>query len=154
MKAKINAKEFELEDKKVIKLAANYIITELRKYLIDNNQKIENLKITSENFGEFICIVGCGQINSSAAQVVLKEMYETGGDPSQIIEAKDLAQMNDGEEMEKIIEKLLKENQQSIEDYKNGKKKAFQFLIGQAMKITKGKANPQKVAEIIKKKIT
>ena len=153
MRAKINAKEFELEDKKIIKLAANYIITELRKCLAENDHKIQDLKITAENYGEFVCIVGSGKVNSSAAQTVLKEMYQTGGDPSQIIEAKDLAQMNGGDELEKVIDELLEKNQKSVEDYKAGKKKAFQFLIGQAMKATKGKANPETVAEIIKKKI-
>lgn len=153
MRDKINAKEFEIEDARLIKLAANYIITELRKYLVEHNQRIEDIKITAENYAEFICIVGTGKINSSAAQTVLKEMFQTGGDPSQIISEKDLAQMDAGDELSKIVEEVLNSNQQSIEDYRNGKERAFQFLIGQVMARTKGKANPGAVAEILKENL-
>ena len=68
-----------------------------------------------------------GKINSSAAQTVLAEMYKTGGDPSQIIEAKSLIQMSDEGELEEIVEKVIKDNSRSAEDYKNGKSNALQF---------------------------
>jgi aspartyl-tRNA(Asn)/glutamyl-tRNA(Gln) amidotransferase subunit B len=65
--------------------------------------------------------VADGKINSSAAQIVLEEMYKTGGDPSQIIEEKNLAQMDDAGEMDKIVEKIIADNQPSVDDYKSGK---------------------------------
>lgn len=150
---KICSDEFSVPKEKVIKLSANYIITELRKHLVQNNESIKDIKITPENYAELIGYVASGKINSSAAQAVLQEMYRNGSDPSQVIEEKNLMQMEDDGELEKIIEKVLGDNQKSAEDYKKGKQNAFQFLIGQIMKETKGKANPKSVAEILKDKL-
>ncbi len=153
IKEKIKCKEYECVEDKAIKLSANYVITELRKYMVLENHKIQDLKITPENYAELICIVAGGKINSSAAQAVLAEMYKTGGDPSQIIEEKNLAQMDNSEELEKVIDELLAKNEKSVADFKSGKENALKFLIGQTMAMTKGKANPQIVQEIIKKKL-
>lgn len=153
VKEKIASKEIISDKEKAVKLAANYIITELLKHLSDNNQEIKDIKITPENYAELVGILADGKINSSAAQTVLKEMYETGGDPSQIIEAKGLIQMSDTGELEKIVEEIIKNNSQSVEDYKKGKSNALQFLVGQVMSATKGKANPQMAAELLKKKM-
>ncbi len=153
LKEKVQSGEAEISEDKVIKLAANYIITELRKHLIDNNETIRDLKITPENYAEFIGILASGKINSSAAQIVLKEMYREGSDPSHVIEEKNLAQMEDEGELEKIIDEVLAKNAQSVEDYKKGRMNAFQYLIGQVMAATRGKANPKTTAELLKKKL-
>jgi aspartyl-tRNA(Asn)/glutamyl-tRNA(Gln) amidotransferase subunit B len=153
IKEKIRCKEYECDEKKAIKLGANYVITELRKHIILKNNKIQDIKITPENYAELICIVTLGKINSSAAQIVLSEMYKTGGDPSQIIEEKNLIQLDNSEELEKIISEVFLKNEKSVSDFKAGKENALKFLIGQVMKETKGKANPQKVQEIIKDKL-
>lgn len=150
---KIKSKEFKIAEDKVIKSAANYIISELKKHLIENDQSVANIKITPENFAELIGFVVSGKINSSAAQTVLKEMYKTGGDPSQIIEAKNLAQVSDVGELEIIAQKIIDNNAKSVEDYRQGKTNALKFLMGQVMSETKGKANPQVVEEILKKKL-
>jgi aspartyl-tRNA(Asn)/glutamyl-tRNA(Gln) amidotransferase subunit B len=148
------SKEVVAPVEKLIKLTANYIISELRKHFIKASETIRDIRITPENFAELIGIIGDGKINSSAAQVVLEEMYKGGDtDPSHIIEEKNLGQMSDVSTLEAIVETLLVANQKSVEDYKNGKQSAFQFLIGQVMKETKGKANPQIVGEVLKKKI-
>lgn len=138
---------------KLVKLTANYLITELKKYL-SNLEDIENLKITPENFAEFITIIEQGKISSSAAQAVLKEMLETGIDPSHVIEEKDLTQVSDEDELEKIIETVIKNNPQPVKDYQRGKTTAFQFLVGLAMKLSKGKANPQIVGKLLKKTLS
>jgi aspartyl-tRNA(Asn)/glutamyl-tRNA(Gln) amidotransferase subunit B len=153
LREKITSDEFSIDEGKAIKLATNYIITELRKHLAEHGHGIEDIEITSENYAEFICFVASGKINSSAAQTVLLEMYKTGGDPSQIIEEKNLSQVSNEAELESITEKVLKDNLQSVGDYKKGKENAMKFLIGQVMKETKGKANPQIVQEILKKKL-
>ena len=153
LEEKINSHEFDLPKEKIVKISANYVITELRKHLSENGEKIRDIKITPENYAELIGFVASGKINSSAAQVVLHEMYRSGSDPSQVISEKNLLQMEDDEELESIIDKILSGNQKSIEDYKNGKQNAFQFLIGQIMSITKGKANPKKAAEMLKNKL-
>jgi aspartyl-tRNA(Asn)/glutamyl-tRNA(Gln) amidotransferase subunit B len=150
---KLESKEINLALEKLIKIATNYIITELRKHLAEWQQTVKDLKITPENYAEFIGILADGKINSSAAQTVLLEMYKTGADPSHIIEEKNLAQMDNGEEMEKIIDEIISKNSKSVEDYKNGKENALQFLVGQVMAATKGKANPQAVREILINKL-
>jgi len=97
--------------------------------------------------------VASGRINSSAAQTVLEQMYHHGGDPSQIVEEKNLAQTSDAGELEGIVEEVLAGNVKSVEDYKAGKENALKFLMGQVMKNTGGKANPQVVMEILKNKL-
>jgi len=153
LEEKINAKEFNIPKGKIIKSAANYIIGELRKHLIEKNQSIENIKITPENFADLIGFVSSGKINSSAAQSVLAEMYKTGGDPSQIIEEKNLAQVSDEGELESIVKKVIDSNEKSTSDYKGGKENALKYLMGQVMLETKGKANPQVVIKLLKEKL-
>ncbi|MFA6183633.1 MAG: Asp-tRNA(Asn)/Glu-tRNA(Gln) amidotransferase subunit GatB [Parcubacteria group bacterium] len=154
LEEKLSSGEIKSNQEKVFKLAVNYLNTEVRKHLVELQEKIGEIKITPENYAELIGIVADGKINSSAAQIVLEEMYKTGGDPSQIIEERNLSQMNDNGEMEKIVDKVLSDNQTSVEDFKNGKENAFKFLMGQVMKETGGKANPQSAMEMIKDKLT
>ncbi len=141
---------------RAVKLAVNYMLTELRRHLTEHNQSIEDLPIKPENYAEFIAIVADGKINSSAAQTVLGEMYKNADgdtDPSHIIDRLNLGQVNDSEALEMAVDMVLERNAQSVADFKAGKQNAFQFLIGQIMKETKGKANPQIVTEILKKKL-
>ncbi len=135
------------------KLAVNYSITELRKHLIEKGENIQDVKITPENFAELIALVVDERINSSAAQTVLAAMYETGDDPDHIIAEKNLAQTNDAGELEEVVEKVLEANKKSVADYRAGKQNALQYLMGQVMKETQGKANPGVVMEILKKNI-
>jgi aspartyl-tRNA(Asn)/glutamyl-tRNA(Gln) amidotransferase subunit B len=152
--SKIQSKEIEASQEKVFKLAANYIITELRKHLIKANETIRDVKITPENFAELIGIVANGKINSSAAQIVLEEMYQGGdNDPSHIIERRNLSQVSDAGELEAMADQVLANNQKSVDDYRAGKQNALQFLMGQVMSATKGKANPQMVLEILRRKL-
>ncbi len=154
--AKVEAKEVAASFERVAKLAANYMLTELRKHLIEHNQSIKDVPISAENYAEFIGIIADGKINSSAAQTVLAEMYQGSDgdtDPSHIIERLNLGQVNDSEALEKSVAMVLERNEQSIADYKSGKQNAFQYLIGQIMKETKGKANPQMVSEILRQKL-
>ena len=154
------AKETGTKDKDVKKfkkdyaqLTANWILTELTKILRENNGDIKDIQITPENMAEFINMIKKGEINSSAAQEVLLEMYKNGSDPSHIVDEKDLSQVNDWLQLEDIVCRVIKDNQEVAEQFKAGKKNAIQFLIGQVMKDTKGKANPQVVSEILKDKL-
>ena len=131
------------DDSKIAKLTANYIISELKKYL-DEKTKITDLKLTPENFGELMSIIAQGKINSSAAQMVLAEMVKTGADPEHIIAEKNLGQIEDDSEIEKIVEKVISENPGPVADYKSGKQAALQFLLGQVMKETKAKLTRKK----------
>jgi aspartyl-tRNA(Asn)/glutamyl-tRNA(Gln) amidotransferase subunit B len=138
---------------KVAKLTANYILTEIRKYL-DEKTAISDLKLTPENFGELMSIVASVKINSSAAQTVLEEMIKTGADPEQIIAEKNLAQLDDESEIENVVKKIISDNPEPTGAYKEGKQNALQFLVGQTMKETKGKVNPQRAEELLKKYLT
>ncbi len=156
LEEKVQAKEVIAPLERAVKLAANYMLTELRKHLTENNQSIEDLPIKAENYAEFIGIVADGKINSSAAQTVLGEMYRGSDgdtDPTHIIDRLNLGQVNDTEALEKAVDLVLERNEQSVTDYKAGKQNAFQYLIGQVMKESKGKANPQMVSEILRKKL-
>lgn len=148
LKAWLEAGKINTDIDKLIKLSANYIITEFPKLIKDE------IKITSENFAELIYLIFTGEISSSGAQDVLKEMFRTGGDPSQIIEKKNLKQVSSKEELESIAIKVIKNNPQPVKDYKKGKDTAIQFLIGQVMRETKGSANPKIAGEILKKKLS
>ncbi|MFC1700890.1 Asp-tRNA(Asn)/Glu-tRNA(Gln) amidotransferase subunit GatB [Patescibacteria group bacterium] len=137
----------------MIKLTANYILTELQKLLLTSKKNMNNCRISPENFAEFIVMIKQGEISSSAAQTVLKEMFETGADPSHIIEEKGLKQVSDVSSLENIIEQVIKENPGPVGDFKSGKENALQFLIGKTMALSKGQANPQVVGDILRKKL-
>ena len=154
LEEKSDAHEADIPFEKAAKLAANYMITELRRHFTKTGENISHIRITPENFAEFIMTTASGKINSSAAQAVLEEMYKGGdNDPSHIIERLNLAQVSDEGELGIIVDTVLAANAQSVADFKAGKQKAFQFLIGAVMKETKGKANPGVVSEILRKKI-
>ncbi|MCK5123080.1 MAG: Asp-tRNA(Asn)/Glu-tRNA(Gln) amidotransferase subunit GatB [Candidatus Pacebacteria bacterium] len=138
---------------KLTKLTANYILTELQRLLYKNGNLVSECKITAENFAEFITLIDEGKISSSGAQTMLVEMYKTGGDPSNILDEKGLEQVSDESAIEEIIDEVIKNNSQSVKDYKSGKEVALKFLVGQTMKESKGKANPQIAGEILKKKL-
>ncbi len=143
-------------EERLIKLAANYLITELAKLLYERGtgvEEMEHIKITPENFAEFIARIYHQEISSSGAQVLLKEMFETGEDPSLIIKQKDLAQVSDAGELQMAVREVIAENPKTVEDYKKGKKESLQFLIGLVMKKTRGKANPQVAREILEKEL-
>jgi aspartyl-tRNA(Asn)/glutamyl-tRNA(Gln) amidotransferase subunit B len=146
--------ELNIDEKKCVKLAANYMVSELQKHLAEKKETIKEVKITPENYAELVGLVAEEKISSSGAQKVLEEMYRTGEDPSQIIEEKNLLQVSDEAHLEEIVDKVLEDHQKSAEDYKNGKENALQFLVGQVMKASQGKANPKIAAEIIKKKLS
>ena len=141
------------EKQPLVKLTANYLLTELQKLLLSDKTKISDCKISQENFAEFITLIHQKEISSSAAQTVLGEMFETGADPSHIIETKNLRQVSDEEALLKIVKQVIGENSKSVQDYQSGKENALQFLVGKVMAASKGQANPQIVGELLKKEI-
>lgn len=149
LRAWFKAGKIKTELDKLIKLSSNYIITEFPKFVPTTGE----IKVSPENFAELIYLTFIGEISSSGAQEVLKEMFRTGNDPSQIIDKKKLKQVSDEGQLENIIEEVIKNNPQVIKDYKKGKKTAIQFLIGQVMRVSRGQANPKIVGEMLKKKL-
>lgn len=143
--------DWERQKHKLAKTAANWLINELLKHLKTDGQDIGRLCITPENFAEFISLVYQDKVNSSAAQTILGQMFKDGGDPTQIMADLGLEQLDDKEALEKIIAEVILKNQKQVDEYKTGKINVLQFLVGQTMAATKGKANPKTVIEIMKK---
>ncbi|MEK7590073.1 MAG: Asp-tRNA(Asn)/Glu-tRNA(Gln) amidotransferase subunit GatB [Patescibacteria group bacterium] len=141
------AEEFD-GDTGLIKTASNYITSDIAGLMKidDTNEKLHK-NITAENFAQLMAMTHKNEISSRGAKDILREMYERGGVPSKIAQEKNLFQKSDEDELKKIIEKIISENQKVIYEYKNGKKTSLQFLIGQGMKETQGSANP----EVLKK---
>ncbi|MBT4335498.1 Asp-tRNA(Asn)/Glu-tRNA(Gln) amidotransferase subunit GatB, partial [bacterium] len=138
---------------KLVKSVFGWITSELFKLFKENNTSISDIKITPENFAEFITLVFSRKVNSTSAQVLFKEMFDTGGDPSNILDEKDLSQVGDTKKLNKIIEKIVKNNPDQVKEYKSGKEPLIKFFIGQAMKETKGKADPQVLEDLFKNKL-
>jgi aspartyl-tRNA(Asn)/glutamyl-tRNA(Gln) amidotransferase subunit B len=102
---------------------------------------------------QLIDSISSGVISGRTAKEVFEIMKESGEEPNKIIASKGLQQKSDPKELEKIIEKILTENNDKVEQYKSGKDKLFGFFVGQVMKISGGKANPQLVNQILKNKL-
>jgi aspartyl-tRNA(Asn)/glutamyl-tRNA(Gln) amidotransferase subunit B len=142
---------WERQKNKLSKLSANWLVGELFKHLNANSQTIADIKISPENFAELMTLVYQDKINSSAAQKILEVMYEKGGDPTNIMDDMGLQQMDDSAALEAVIKEVLKKNLSQVEQYKAGKTNVAQFLVGQVMAATKGKANPKKAQELLGK---
>ena len=146
-----NGDSWERQKKKLAKTAANWLIHELFKHLNIDNKTIKDINITPENFAELIALVYQNKINSSAAQQILEVMYKHGGDPSNIMEEMGLAQIDNIEELENEIKKIITDNPDQASQFKSGKTALLQFFIGKTMAATGGKANPKIVTEILLK---
>ena len=136
-----------------IKLAKNWIMGDLFASLNDKNISISQSPVTAKKMSQLIDSISSGIISGRTAKEVFEVMKETGEEPNKIIESKGLQQKSDPKELEAIIEKILTDNKDKVDQYKSGKDKLFGFFVGQVMKVSGGKANPQLVNEILKKKL-
>ena len=136
-----------------VKLATNWITGELFALLNNKSIEITESPITSENLAKLINLIKDGTISGKIAKNVFEIMADSGKDPKKIVEEKGLKQQSDPKELEKIIDKVISDNLKNVEAYKSGKDKLFGFFVGQVMKQSNGKANPQLVNEILKKKL-
>jgi len=135
------------------KVIANWIMSELLRELKEKNIGIRECKVNPEHLAEMIELIDKGSISGKMAKEVFVEMFETGKRASQIVEEKGLAQISDEETLAKIVDKILKKNPKVVEDYRKGKEKTLGYLVGQVMKETKGRANPQMVNKLLKEAI-
>ncbi|KQL51442.1 glutamyl-tRNA amidotransferase [Heyndrickxia shackletonii] len=131
------------------KQASNWMMGELSAYLNAEQKELHEIPLTPESLAGMIKLIENGTISSKIAKTVFKELVENGGDPAQIVKEKGLVQISDEGALLKIITEILDSNQQSIDDYKNGKAKAVGYLVGQVMKATKGQANPPMVNKLL-----
>lgn len=136
------------------KLAANWVINELLGALNKEGKGLKDTPITAEQLGGLIKLISDNTISGKIAKDVFAEMYETGKDAAAIVEEKGLKQVTDSSEIEPIVDKIIADNPDNVAKYKSGKDKLFGFFVGQVMKETQGKANPQMVNELLKKKLS
>jgi len=141
----------ELPDTRDYSLLYNYLVSDLRGFLIEKGIGLKESKISPENFADLIILVFSGKINSRVAKDLLVKMEETGLDPREIVKSEGLEQVSGEGELSKIAEEVMKENPSAVEDYKKGKAQALQFLVGKTMGRLKGRGNPTVLQGIFKK---
>lgn len=132
------------------KAVCNWLTSDVARILNEKEMEPDEIPFTPEDLSELIKLIDEGTISSKIAKDVLEEMFETSEKPSKIIEKNGWIQISDESAIKEIVQKILDANPQSIIDFKNGKDRAIGFLVGQAMKETKGKANPQMLNEMFK----
>jgi len=133
------------------KLASNWLMSEVLRKLNQQKQEITACPITPKDLAELLQLIQKGTISGKIAKVVFEEMYSSGKPASQIVREKGLVQITDQAVLEKIAQKIVESYPKEVEQYKAGKEKLLGFFVGQMMKQTKGKANPQLVNKIFKK---
>ena len=131
------------------KQVANYLMGDVSRMLKENEMEIVDVKFTPEYLGALITLIEKGTISSKIAKTVFEEMFETGKNPEEIVKEKGIVKMSEEGAIKEIVEKIVSANPQSVLDYKAGKDRALGFLVGQIMKETKGKANPQIVNKYV-----
>ncbi len=138
---------------KDMKLAVNWITGELFAVLNEKNLEISQSPISAKNLAKLINLIKNGTISGKIAKSIFEHMMDGDLDPQMIVEEKGLKQESDPKALETLIDKIINENREKAIEYKQGKEKLFGFFVGQVMKNSGGKANPQIVNEILKKKL-
>ena len=132
------------------KQVANWVIGELLGRLKREGISIERSKVGATGFGKLLDLISQGFVSNSLAKKVLDEMFSTGEEAAVIVERKGFSQVSDEKQIEEYVQKVLDENLEKVEEFKNGKDKLLGFFVGQVMKLTGGKANPQMVNKILR----
>jgi len=153
--SKIMADFFEhsAKETKNYALLANWLIGEISAFLNKDAIEINQSKLTPTNLAMLINRIDDQTISGKIGKSIFEEMYESGSSPDKIIESQGLEQISDDGAIEAIISTIIQDNPSQVEAYLGGKEKLFGFFVGQVMKITEGKANPQSVNTILKKKL-
>ncbi len=135
------------------KMVSSWMSTELLRRLKEKNRSIKEMKFTIMDFVYLLKAISKGKINNTAGKKIFKIMFEKGEDPDNILKKENLIQIQNENSIKEMVVHMVEENVQSVIDYKKGKERALGFLIGQVMKESKGKANPQIVRKLIIEKL-
>ena len=135
------------------KQVANWTISELLRLLGETKTGIESCPIKPEDLAALVDLIGKGTINNRIGKDVFSEMFRTGASPDAIVKEKGLAQVSDDGAVAAFVDQAIAANPAQVEQYKAGNAKVLQFLVGQVMKVSRGKANPQSVIALLKKKL-
>ena len=142
-----------MENAKDAKLLSNIIIGDISSLLNKENIEIADSKLSTKNVSELVNLVTEGVISGKIAKTVLEETWDSGLSPIEIVESSGLKQIDDDDEIERIIDQIISEHPDQVTAYKGGKDKLFGFFVGQIMKATQGKANPASANKILKDKL-
>ena len=135
------------------RVSANFILSELTRELNASGKPIAESPVSASDLAELIRIVGSGSINNNQAKEVLVEMFKSGRGAAEVIKEKGFEQISDEAAIEKLVDEIVKTNQNQVTAYRGGNEKLFGFFVGQVMKASQGKANPRIVNEILKNKL-
>lgn len=135
------------------KVVSNWVMVELLRRLNERNLKIEDSPVIPSHLAEMLTLIKDGLISGKMAKDVFSEMFNTGKGARPVVEEKGWVQISDEEKIKKIVEEVIKKNPKSVEDFQGGKQKALGFLVGQVMKETRGKANPQLANRLLREKL-
>jgi len=138
---------------KTPKLVANWISSELLRLLGEDKISIGDCRITPENLAELTDVISSGAINGKIGKEVFAEMYATGKSAKAIIEEKGLAQVSDTGAISAIVAEAIEKNPKQVAEYRAGNERVLQYMVGQVMKLSKGKANPQLAIAELKKQL-
>ena len=146
---------FEAAGKKCnnYKNVCNWLNSDIARILNEEEMEPEEIPFTADQLAEMVSLIDEGTISSAIGKKVLEELFDNPRSPKEIIKEKGWIQISDEGEIKKVVMQVLEENPQSIADFKAGKDKALGFLVGQAMKLTKGKANPKMLNEMFLKEL-
>jgi aspartyl-tRNA(Asn)/glutamyl-tRNA(Gln) amidotransferase subunit B len=142
-----------MENAKDAKLLSNVIIGDISSLLNKENIEITDSKLSTKNVSELVNLVTERVISGKIAKTVLEETWDSGLSPIEIVESSGLKQIDDDDEIERIIDQIISEHPDQVTAYKGGKDKLFGFFVGQIMKATQGKANPASANKILKDKL-
>jgi aspartyl-tRNA(Asn)/glutamyl-tRNA(Gln) amidotransferase subunit B len=142
-----------MENVKDAKLLSNIMIGDISSLLNKENIEIADSKLSTKNVSELVNLVTEGVISGKIAKTVLEETWDSGLSPIEIVESSGLKQIDDDDEIERIIDQIISEHPDQVTAYKGGKDKLFGFFVGQIMKATQGKANPASANKILKDKL-
>jgi len=133
------------------KIVSNWVMGDLLRFLNEEKRDIRECILKPSDLAEMIRLIEDGTISGKIAKEVFEDMYRTGRSPRTIVDEKGLVQITDESALQKTIEEILRANPAQLEQYRSGKEKVFGYFVGQVMKVTKGKANPALVNELLKK---
>nr|HPJ56624.1 Asp-tRNA(Asn)/Glu-tRNA(Gln) amidotransferase GatCAB subunit B [Kiritimatiellia bacterium] len=135
------------------KAASNWVMGEVLRALGEQGKPVADAKITPAALAKLIALVDAKTISSSAAKEVFQVLFDEGGEPAAVVERKGLAQVSDTGAIDGFAEEAIAANPKVADDYRSGKEAALKFLVGQVMKLSRGKANPQLAAEALKQRL-
>jgi aspartyl-tRNA(Asn)/glutamyl-tRNA(Gln) amidotransferase subunit B len=142
-----------LDPERSHKLAANWVLGEVGRWLNANNHDIKDLPATPEKLAELIRMAEDGKVTATVAKDVFEQMANTGKRAAEIVEASGLSQISSDDELTELVRKAIAANDRAVADYRAGKESAIKFLIGQVMRETRGRANPQAVQAILDREL-